>query len=555
MDNIDGIRENFTFIVTETQTQVNRIHNFVKSPTCEVYEKAINRESYINNLKAVIENKCYAHIHMHSDMDTRSLNRIRAVLSITANLERICDVCINILEQMDHLVERCILRNSEYAPMFQVIEESLDLTLPALAESSLSKALHICRSEYILDALYRTSFERLTGLLNAGRENAGNCITAVFIYHYLERIGDMLLNVGEAILFAAIGQRIKIEQFDSLQQTLENSGYTGAIENINFQTILGSRSGCRIGKVENAGGGHMPEHGSLYKEGAPKKILREKENLEKWNALFPGSVPRIFGHHEDEDRASLLVEFLRGCGFDDLIILRDEETVAGAFRVLEKTVRHIWENTLVPGRIAVDFMQQLQHRCEEVRQVHPQFAQRSGIAVGKARVYSIQSLIEQCVEYEKNLYAPFSVLIHGDFNTNNIIYDDQEHAVRFIDLYRSKQYDYVQDVSVFLVSNFRRPIFDANLRGRLNRGIAEFYSWALHFAKEKEDVCIQARMAFALARSFFTSIRFELNRAFAGAMFMRAAFLLESLSAHGRSGATWETFTFPPDLLYYTDFR
>ncbi|MDR1685305.1 MAG: phosphotransferase [Desulfovibrio sp.] len=552
MDNIDEIQENFKFIVTETQTQVNRIHNFVKSPTREVYEKALNRESYINNLKTVIENKCYAYIHTHGDLDTRSLNRIRAVLSITANLERICDVCINILEQMDHLVERRILRNSEYAPMFQVIEESLDQVLQALEEAGLSKALHICRSEYILDALYRTSFERLTALLDAGRENAGNCITAVFIYRYLERIGDMLLNVGEAVLFAALGQRIKIEQFDSLQQTLENSGYTGAIENINFQAIWGSRSGCRIGKVENAGGGHMPEHGSLYKEGAPKKILREKENLEKWNALFPGSVPRIFGHHEDVDRASLLVEFLRGCGFDDLIILRDGETVTEAFRVLEKAVRHIWEKTLVPGQIAVDFMHQLQHRCDEVRQVHPDFAQRSDMAVGKARVQSIQSLIEQCTGYEKSLHAPFSVLIHGDFNTNNIIYDDQEHVVRFIDLYRSKQYDYVQDVSVFLVSNFRRPIFDANLRDRLNRGIAEFYSWALQFAKEKEDGCMQARMAFALARSFFTSIRFELNRTFAGAMFMRAAFLLESLSSHGQSGAAWETFTFPPELLYYT---
>ncbi|MDR2669552.1 MAG: phosphotransferase [Desulfovibrio sp.] len=552
MDNIDEIRENFTFIVTETQIQVSRIHNFVKSPTCEVYEKAVNRESYINNLKTIIENKCYAYIHTHGDMDTRSLNRIRAVLSITANLERICDVCINILEQMDHLAERCILRNSEYAPMFQVIEESLEQVLQALEESDLSKALHICRSEYILDALYRTSFERLTGLLNVGRENAGNCITAVFIYRYLERIGDMLLNVGEAILFSALGQRIKIEQFDSLQRTLENSGYTGAIEKINFQAIWGSRSGCRIGKVESAGGGHMPEHGSLYKEGVPKKIFREKENLEKWNTLFPGSVPRIFGHHEDVDRASLLIEFLSGCGFDDLIILRDEATVADAFHVLEKTVRHIWEKTLVPGSIAVDYMQQLQQRSDEVRQVHPEFAGRSHITVGKAYVHSVQSLIEHCSTYEKSVYAPFSVLIHGDFNTNNIIYDDQEHAVRFIDLYRSKQYDYVQDISVFLVSNFRRPIFDAALRDRLNRGIAEFYSWALQFAKEKNDGCIQARMAFALARSFFTSVRFELNQAFAGAMFMRAAFLLESINAHGETGAMWETFSFPPDLLYYT---
>jgi aminoglycoside phosphotransferase (APT) family kinase protein len=176
---------------------------------------------------------------------------------------------------------------------------------------------------------------------------------------------------------------------------------------------------------------------------------------------------------------------------------------------------------------------------------------RSQLAIGKANVPSMQSLIERCREYEKNMYAPFSVLIHGDFNTNNIIYNHQERAVRFIDLHRSKHHEYVQDVSVFLVSNFRRPIFDPLLRDRLNRGIAEFYSWALQFAREKEDGAMQARMAFALARSFFTSTRFEMNRIFAGEMFMRAAFLLESIGAHGQAGGAWEAFTFPPDILYY----
>jgi hypothetical protein len=246
------------------------------------------------------------------------------------------------------------------------------------------------------------------------------------------------------------------------------------------------------------------------------------------------------------------VEFLCGCGFDDLIILQDEATVANAFFVLEKTVQHIWEKTLVPGPTAVNFIHQLQQRYDEVRQIHPEFALRSHLSIGKAHVPSIQSLIEQCREYEKNLCSPFSVLIHGDFNTNNIIYDHKEQTVRFIDLYRSGQHDYVQDVSVFLVSNFRRPIFDPPLRNRLNRGITEFYSWALQFAQEKEDGAMRARMAFALARSFFTSIRFEMNQVFAGEMFKRAAFLLESISAHGQTGAPWEAFAFPPDILYYT---
>ena len=48
-----------------------------------------------------------------------------------------------------------------------------------------------------------------------------------------------------------------------------------------------------------------------------------------------------------------------------------------------------------------------------------------------------------------------------------MIYDPLDKKVRFIDLHRSRYQDYVQDVSVFMVSNYRLQVLDAGTRARI----------------------------------------------------------------------------------------
>ncbi|MBF0226914.1 MAG: phosphotransferase, partial [Desulfobacterales bacterium] len=141
------------------------------------------------------------------------------------------------------------------------------------------------------------------------------------------------------------------------------------------------------------------------------------------------------------------------------------------------------------------------------------------------------------------------IVIHGDFNVNNIVYNKGKKKINFIDLYRSSQFDYIQDASVFLVSNFRLPVFERRLRDRLNSLIKEFYGFFKEFASDKKDTTFEIRMALALARSFFTSARFELNYSFSKNMVMRAHYLMEKIV--GFQGESFENFKLPESILYY----
>ncbi len=548
MITFEGLKENFRFIVLEVLAQANATTRFLESPTEELYNKIVSRDDYIDNLKNIVENNCFSKIHTDKRVSKKRIDEMRSIQIMCVNLERIADFCVNVVRQMSYLSDSGFLQGFDYKPMLSEITKSMSQVLPAQTKGDLGGALSICRSEFVLDQMYKSSFDRIMAELASGR-SVNDLITVLFIFRYLERIGDALLNIGEALLFFIIGEKVKIEQFQALQQTLTSSGFTGSISDIDFRSFWGTRSGCRISKVgrkDPTQEGYARE--SVYKEGNPEKIRKEKENIEKWSIIFPGLGPRVFSYREEKTSASLLVEFLHGCTLDELILTVGDDALDGVFVILEETLREVWETTRNAGLIKTDYVGQIQKRMDKIREVHPEFFRHES-EVGSARVDGSERLLDRCARIENDLHAPFSVFIHGDFNTNNIVFDNATERIHFVDLLRSADGDYVQDASVFVLSNFRMPVFEEKLRGRLNRVIGRYYDFIAEFAQENGDETLGARMAFGLARSFYTSTRFEMNFDFAKEMYLRAHFLLEKIVHH--DGRPWNEFQLPASVLYY----
>ena len=552
MITFEGLEENFTFMVAEVERQVRATASFLDEPSHTLYDHIVGRDDYIDNLKTVIENKCYGHFHENPDgrgLDKKLGNRVRALQVMCVNLERVADFCVNVVQQTNYLTDHTFLHTYSYREMFTEIEGCLAKVLPTFQHQDIAGALAVCRAEYALDRLYKVGFDRIMGELRTGK-NVQNLITVLFIFRYLERIGDALLNVGEALIFSVLGERIKIEQFEALQQTLSKTGFAGGLSSVDFKAIWGTRSGCRIGKVDSRREGSHPgvdPLGSIYKEGALKKIQEEKTGLELWQKTYPGLVADVYGFHEEGDKGSLLVEFLPGCNMDEVLLTAGEEVLQNALFILTQTVQDIWETTLKDEKVPAAFTAQLASRLEAVLQIHPSFDRPVKTVCGHTAP-STPELIEACTEAEKELFAPFSVLIHGDFNVSNLVYNHQNQRLQYIDVHRSRQHDYVQDISVFLVSNYRMPVFESHLRQRIDWIMGEFLAFARNFAKEHRDVTFEARMALALARSLFTSTRFELNPAFSRSMCQRAHYLMERIAEH--RGRPWQDFRLPDHVLF-----
>lgn len=542
---IAAVHENFRFLVLEVNNQILATKEILRDETQSLVSKLFARDDYIDNLKSVIENKCYRLLGSEK-IDKKKVDRLRGVLVATANLERIADFAVNIVGQLQYLEDRDVLERFGPDPFFDEVVRSLGIVEEAVLDVRMQQALQLCRSEVDIDELYAKVFRSIMDELRAGH-GPEDLVTSLFVYRYFERMGDSLLNVGEAAIFAAAGEKLKISQYQSLAETLEEVDLS--INDVDYEGIWETRSGARIGTL-HADRGEDGGRWIIFKEGRKNKVLEEKEGLERWEQVMPGLPPKIFGFHEHGEMASLLLEYLQGETLQKLVLRAPPKRVRAGLKLAFETVGAVWTRTLEAKPAKAKFVRQLKKRLPDVLKVHPEFAIPHS-RVGSMHHLSFEELLERVQPLDDELRAPFRLLIHGDFNTDNLIINPEQGEVHYIDLHRAKPSDYLQDVSVFIVSNFRLPVAESEPRQRLNAVTLEFFRFAREFSDKHEDETFYARLALGLARSFFTSTRFELNEDFSKTMFLRAVYLLERLVAHQESGATWGEFRFPEAILVY----
>jgi aminoglycoside phosphotransferase (APT) family kinase protein len=292
----------------------------------------------------------------------------------------------------------------------------------------------------------------------------------------------------------------------------------------------------------------MPE--IIFKEGKLEKLMEEKKCLDRWQKIVPGLTPRVYGFEKHGDFAVILIEFLEGMNFQEIVLGQDDELLAKALSKVVETLDHVWNITKKEQRSNAKFVKQLNDRIPDVYRVHPEFKACSK-SIGDHVFSSLHDLLEKASGLDKKLQSPFSVMIHGDFNSDNIIYNDEMKKLFFIDVHRSKYMDYIQDISVFMVSNFRLPFLNNPIRGRINDVIMTFYEFCKKFADKHDDRTFQARLALGLVRSFITSTRFELNKEFAEIMYLRGIYLMDKLVKCLENGKDFENFKLDKDVLIY----
>lgn len=541
------IEKNFQFLLLEVERQMEGTLAIVEKRDELAIAKIEARDDYIDNLKSVVENACFATLHAEKRPNAPDVARIRALNIIGNNLERVGDHAVNVVRQTRHYDDPACIKRYAYLPFFAEIRQALAWTPKAVLERDMTAALRICRSELTLDRLYKAQFDRIRDELRSGGAMTGDLLTTLFIFRYLERIGDALLNIGEAAIFGITGDKFKIHQFTALKDILTESGHEIPLSALEFESIWGTRSGCRIGRIADRTEGQDCRGDVIFKDGDTEKLRREAANIERWEALLPGLPPRVEAFREGRKSSSMLVGLLPGRTMQDLAVGGDVTLLARGLAALCRTAGNLWRKTLVHAPVTAGSIRQLRARLDEVLTVHPKFRSPRQ-AVGSRVLPSLDAALDTAEAMEQTLFAPFSVFLHGDYNSNNILYDPIQDRIHYIDLHRSAAGDLAQDVSVFMISNFRLPVFDADRRRVLNSIIVEFHRFARSFAAAHGDATFEMRLALGLARSLITSTRFELSERFSKQMLSRGIYLLSKAAGHGGDPAD---FRLPLEAVCY----
>jgi phosphate transport system regulatory protein PhoU len=487
--------------------------------------KVTEKDDHVDNLLGFIEEKCFERIAGEAPDSARS-RRLRGIFRVAMNLEKLGDYAVSIAEQTVHasrLRERAL--PFDLAGPTRVALAALDEVITAFSDADAEKAKHACRCEAELDRQYREALAEVFRWLGHAGQEPAFVVTCLFVANYLERIGDAILNIGETTLFILTGQRLKLHQYLHLEEMVATVAPPGAGDSaVDFRRIWGGISGARVGRLSVGGAPAF-----IWKEGSERKIDEEIREMQEWNRIVPGLVPDLKARCQRDGRESFLGQFLDGSLLRDLYLARPWEDKLRATRRLLETVRDVWLATARSEPAPVDYVRQIRERLPELYGIHPELEtlrRRETRIFGIAHC-SLDELLERGGQIEPALAPPVTVRIHGDFNTNNIVYDTAHDRIHFIDVHRGGPGDYLLDVGVFLVSNLRNPIQDSRVvtdLERLNGHVARF---AAEFARLIGDDRVQTRLALSQARSLITSGRLVTDAEFARSLYLQGVRLLE----------------------------
>jgi aminoglycoside phosphotransferase len=514
------VKDNLFFLLAETSSQIANLRVLLDTSSASVAQRILDRHGYSYNLKMRIHDSCTEILRKgkKNDVDIFSL---RAAENIASGLENLTDICHDCVHLAFNLTRKNSLRKYPVFELLDDVEQGLSMIEASIEENDTQLAVKLGNIERKIDRAYHKLYKHQLKKLKI-LKHPQNTITSLFIAQRIEEMGDVLQDIAESIMSVKLGQPMHLDRFRSLKTALSDLGLIEA----GVEQIAETKSGSGISGISTSG--HEDGYAAILKDGNKEKIREEHESVESWHEIFPGLAPQILNFSKRGKNASLLIEHLPGQTFEQILLQENQRHLDKTLKHLTRTLKSVWNETRRKKQIPANYMQQLRKRLSSVTDIHPEFESRK-IKICGERVLSLEELIKSAEKTEARLPPSFSVYIHGDFNSDNIIFDMDSSKIRFIDLHRSCYLDYVQDISVFMVSNYRLQVLDKPTRQKISYVASYMYEFASGYARKNNDKSFDLRLALGLARSFISSTRFILDRTLAKNMFYRGVYLLETI--------------------------
>ena len=519
-----SILDNLHFLATEVGSQLENLSDFLQSGAPTYAQRVLDRSGYAHNLMSRIHSGCQ-NVALQQKLNNQQLMRLRALETVSVELDMVAGLCRDAVNERE--IRRCKDKriNKNFLKMLNGAITGVGMIVSAIEADDTRIALKIAKTEARIAKGYHKIHRYITGHKQKNRCNMESALSLVVMAYSINKVGRSIRRISEVVISSSLGRPMSLEQYHSMKASVTHLLGDDADQEMLIERIAETRSGSGISGIT------LPEDdegsfSAIYKDGKKNKLKEERDGVESWHEIYPGLAPKILSYKKRGESAALLIEHLAGLTFEQILLHEPQRQIDKAFKHLTRTLESVWGGTRTNKKVSGQFMPQLQRRLKDVYAVHPEFSQ-PGQQLGELKIVSFNRLVEKAANVERRYKAPFSVYIHGDFNLDNIIFDPLEKRINFIDLHRSCYMDYLQDISVFMVSIYRLQILDPVLRGRMLQVAIRFYHFAVAYAQKAGDEDFEIRLAFALGRSFATSTRFILDKSLSHALFVRARFLLE----------------------------
>lgn len=169
----------------------------------DLAEEVMHTENRVNALDLKIDRDCEKIIALHNPVAS-DLRFVMALRKINFDLERIGDHAYGISKyvvDVDTKIEQQLLDNLRFDEMYDHTLSMFEDITVAYTESNTKKARKVFKKEKKLNEINQESFKKIEMEIKKNVEKVRACLLLFSVIKKVERIGDLITNIAEEIIF------------------------------------------------------------------------------------------------------------------------------------------------------------------------------------------------------------------------------------------------------------------------------------------------------------------------------------------------------------------
>jgi phosphate transport system protein len=216
-------RELVGLMSVRVERQLDDAIESLQSGSAALIAQILRHETDINGLERAID-EFTGQVIARRQPAARDLRLLMALLGATTDLERVGDESkkIALYARSIFAAGRTVLpRVIELAPMASLVRDMLRDATRALEALEPSAAAALVRRDLEANERFRAVLARLAGFMVEDPRTISACLDILFVAKSFERIGDHAKNIGEHVVYAAMGKDVRHASVQELERLLQ----------------------------------------------------------------------------------------------------------------------------------------------------------------------------------------------------------------------------------------------------------------------------------------------------------------------------------------------
>lgn len=206
---LDSLHRKVLSMCGHVEEMIHQAVAALHQPQFHKAKEIVTKDDAIDEMDVQIEEECLKLLALHQPVAI-DLRRITTVMKISAELERVADLGVNIAERACGIVASPEIHAPEkLKEMSRLALDMLHRSIDAYVQLDVRLARDVCQCDDQVDQLNREIIDELTALMQRRPELIEPAIHLFSASRQIERIADHATNIAEDVVYLVQGEIIR----------------------------------------------------------------------------------------------------------------------------------------------------------------------------------------------------------------------------------------------------------------------------------------------------------------------------------------------------------